>query len=94
MASCIRRFASADITEKRLARGARARKEIRGSLSKIIKKAASITELLTEHDQEENLRVIRDAKKATHRIYDGEQKRLVEVPDHKMRLAAVALVTS
>lgn len=71
--------------------GSRARKEIRGSLSKIIKKAASITELLTEHDQQENLRVIREAKKATHRIYDGEQKRLIEAPDHKMRLAAVAL---
>ena len=76
---------------KPAATGSRARKEIRGSLSKIIKKAASITQLLTEHDQQENLRVIRDAKKATHRIYDGEQKRLIEVPDHKTRLAAVAL---
>ena len=34
---------------------------------------------------------IRQAKRATHRIYDGELKRLIEVPDHKMRLAAVAL---
>jgi hypothetical protein len=71
--------------------GSRARKEIRGSLSKIIKKAASISQLLTEHDQQENLRVIREGKKATHRIYDGELKRLIEVPDHKTRLAAVAL---
>jgi hypothetical protein len=78
-------------TPKPPATGSRARKEIRGSLSKIIKKAASITQLLTEHDQQQNLRVIRDAKKATHRIYDGEQKRLIEVPDHKTRLAAVAL---
>jgi hypothetical protein len=69
----------------------RARKEIRGCLAKIVKKAASISELLTENDQKQNLRVIREAKKATHRIYDTEQKRLIEVPDHKMRLAAVAL---
>jgi hypothetical protein len=68
-------------------RGSRARK----ALAKIIKKAASIGELLTEHDQRQNLRVIREAKKATHRIYDGELKRLIEVPDHKTRLAAVAL---
>jgi len=46
---------------------------------------------LTAHDQQENLRVIRQAKRATHRIYDGEQKRLIETPDHKTRLAAVAL---
>jgi peptidyl-tRNA hydrolase len=78
-------------SSKQASPSSRARKEIRGSLSKIIKKAASITELLTEHDQQENLRVIRQAKKATHRIYDGEQKRLIEAPDHKTRLAAVAL---
>ena len=78
-------------SENRLNRESRARKEIRSSLAKIIKKAASISELLTEHDQRENLRVIREAKKATHRIYDGEQKRLIEVPDHKTRLAAAAL---
>jgi len=51
-----------------------------------MKKAASISELLTGDDQKENLRVIRQAKRATHRIYDGEQKRLIEVPDHKIRL--------
>ena len=32
---------------------------------------------MTEHDQEENLRVIRQAKRATHRIFDVEQKRLI-----------------
>jgi peptidyl-tRNA hydrolase len=76
---------------KRASPCSRARKEIRGSLAKIMKKAVSINELLTEHDQHENLRVIRQAKRATHRIYDGEQKRLIEVPDHKTRLAAVTL---
>ena len=78
-------------SRKRASQASRARKEIRGSLSKIMKKAASISELLTEDDQKENLRVIRQAKRATHRIYDGEQKRLIEVPDHKTRLAAVTL---
>jgi hypothetical protein len=78
-------------SRKRASPGSRARKEIRGSLAKIMKKAASISELLTDHDQQENLHVIRQAKKATHRLYDGEQKRLVEVPDHKTRLAAVML---
>jgi uncharacterized secreted protein with C-terminal beta-propeller domain len=78
-------------SQNRPSRGSRARKEIRGSLAKIIKKAASITDLFTEHDQQENLRVIRQAKQATHRIYDGEQKRLIEVPDHKTRLAATML---
>jgi hypothetical protein len=78
-------------SRKRASPASRARKEARGCLAKIIRKAASISELLTEHDQRQNLRVIRDAKKATHRIWDGEQKKLIEVPDHKTRLAAVAL---
>ena len=34
--------------------------------SKIIKKAAAIGDLLTESDQEENLRVLREAKNANH----------------------------
>jgi hypothetical protein len=72
-------------------RGSRARKEWRGSLAKVIKKAESIAELLTEDDQEENLRVIREAKLATHRLYDFELKKGVDVPDHKTRLAATML---
>ncbi|HZR66019.1 MAG TPA: hypothetical protein VFA85_12770 [Terriglobales bacterium] len=70
--------------------GSHARKEIR-SLAKVIKKAKSIAELLTEDDQEENLRVIREAKRATHKVFDVDQKKLVEQPDHKTRLAAVTL---
>jgi len=72
-------------------RGARARKEWRGSLAKVIKKAVSIAELLTEADQEENLRVIREAKQAVHRVFDFETKETVFVPDHKTRLAATML---
>ena len=72
-------------------RGSRARKEWRGSLAKVMKKAESIAELLTENDQQENLRVIREAKLATHRVYDFELKKGIDVPDHKTRLAATML---
>ena len=61
------------------------------SLAKVIKKAISISELLTEEDQEENLRVIREAKQATHKIFDPVTKTLIDVPDTKSRLAGVAL---
>jgi hypothetical protein len=72
-------------------RGSRARKEWRGSLAKVIKKAASIAELLTVDDQEQNLRVIRESRKATHRVFNLETKKMENVPDHKTRLAAVML---
>jgi len=57
----------------------------------VIKKAISISDLLTEEDQEENLRVIREAKQATHKIFDPVTKTLIDVPDTKSRLAGVAL---
>jgi hypothetical protein len=60
-------------------------------LAKVIKKAISISELLTERDQAASLRVLREAKAATHRVYDPATKQLIEVPDHKTRLAAVTL---
>ena len=62
-----------------------------GSLGKVIKKAASIAELLTEDDQEENLWVIRQAKRATTRMWNIKTKKMEEFPDHKTRLAAVML---
>jgi len=34
---------------------------------------------------------LRDAKAATHRVFDPATKQLIEVPDHKTRLAAVTL---
>ena len=91
LAGYVKNKIKAHKSDKRASPCSRARKEIRGSLAKIMKKGVSINELLTEHDQQENLRVIRQAKRATHRIYDGEQKRLIEVPDHKTRLAATML---
>ena len=43
---------------------------------------------MTDDDLAEDMRVLRDAKKATSRVWDIEQKKLVEIPDHKTRLAA------
>ena len=37
------------------------------------------------------MRVLREAKVATHRIFDPATKQLIEVPDHKTRLAAITL---
>jgi hypothetical protein len=37
------------------------------------------------------VRVLREAKAATHRVFDPTTKQLIEVPDHKTRLAAVTL---
>jgi hypothetical protein len=72
---------------------ARARKEPwPPCLAKVIKKSISISQLLTERDQADNVRVLREAKAATHRIFDPATKQLVEVPDHKTRLAAIMLV--
>jgi hypothetical protein len=76
-------------SRKRASQSSRSRKEITGKLAKIIKKAAAIGELLTEGDQEENLRVIREAKQARH-VYITKKDE-VHVPDDKTRLAAVAL---
>jgi hypothetical protein len=76
-------------SRKRASQSSRARKEITGKLAKIIKKAAAIWGLLTEGDQEENLRVIREAKQACH-VYITK-KGEVHAPDHKTRLAVVAL---
>jgi hypothetical protein len=71
---------------------ARARKEHwPTSLAKVIKKAITISELLTERDQAASVRVLREAKAATHRVFDPATKQLIEVPDHKTRLAAITL---
>lgn len=71
---------------------ARARKEHwPTSLAKVIKKAISISHLITGEDQAESLWVLRDAKHATHRIFDPTTRQLIEVPDHKTRLAAITL---
>ncbi len=56
---------------------ARARKEHwPTSLAKVIKKAISISELMTEEDQVASVRVLREAKSATHRVFDPATKQL------------------
>ena len=73
----------------------RARKEknpmLSASLAKVVKKAAQIADLMSGEDVEADLKVLRDAKKATHHVYDTKKKKLVKVPDHKTRLAATTL---
>jgi len=57
----------------------------------VYKKAAQIADLMTGEDVEADLKVLREAKKACHHVYDTEKKKLVKVPDHKTRLAATTL---
>jgi hypothetical protein len=78
-------------SQSRPNRGSRARKAWRGSLAKVIKKSIAIAELMTGEDTEEDVRILRDAKKATHRVFNFETKKTEDVPDHKTRLAAFAL---
>jgi hypothetical protein len=82
-----------DKTEKPESDGLRARKDAQVSkaLAKVIKKAAQIADLMTGDDVEDDLRVLREAKQATHRIYSKELNDLIKVPDHKTRLAATTL---
>jgi len=60
-------------------------------VAKVYKKAAQIADLMKGEDVEADLRVLRDAKKAYHHVYDTKTKRLKKVPDHKTRLAATTL---
>jgi hypothetical protein len=60
-------------------------------VAKVYKKAAQIADLMTGEDVEADLKVLRDARKACHHVYDTKKKKLVKVPDHKTRLAATTL---
>jgi hypothetical protein len=60
-------------------------------VAKVYKKAAQIADLMSGEDIEADLKVLRDAKKATHHVYDTKKKKLVKIPDHKTRLAATTL---
>lgn len=57
----------------------------------MLKKAAQIADLMTEEDIAADLKVLREAKKATHHVFDTKTKKLKKVPDHKTRLAATTL---
>lgn len=62
------------------------------ALKKIQKTAARLADLTTDEDIDTCLRVIRQAMNATHRIFDPEHRRMIEVPDHKTRLAAATIL--
>lgn len=78
---------------------ARARKAIPESdmprqpnyVAKVMKKAAQLSDVLTDSDTEQDLRVLREAKQATHLVFDPVTRTMVERPDHKTRLAATQL---
>jgi hypothetical protein len=76
--------------EKPRARG-KEKSQVSQYVAKVYKKAAQIADLMTGEDVEAHLKVLRDAKKACHHIYDTKKK-LVKVPDHKTRLAANNIV--
>ena len=61
------------------------------AIRKVVKASARLADFITPEDRAENARVIREAKRATHRVYSKEKKDLIEVPDHKTRLAATTL---
>ena len=61
------------------------------AVSKVVKKAACLADLMSDQDRADNMRVLREAKNAIHHVYDKDLERLVEKPDHKTRLAATAL---
>ena len=78
------------LAEKPRARG-KEESQIPQYVAKVYKKAAQIAYLMTGEDIEADLKVLRDAKKATHHVYDTKTKKLKRVPDHKTRLAATTL---
>lgn len=59
------------------------------AIHKVMRKAAVLADLMTGEDLHNDIRVVREAKKAMCRFFDTAQKKFVEVPDHKTRLAAV-----
>ena len=83
------------LTAEKLTRNLRARgkenPQVSHYVAKVYKKAAQIADLMTGEDVEADLKVLRDAKKACHHVYDTKKKKLVKVPDHKTRLAATTL---
>jgi hypothetical protein len=71
---------------------ARARmSQTQASLVKVMKKSAQLADLMTGEDLEEDMRLLRGLKRATTKMWDPKQKKLIDVPDNKTRLAALAL---
>jgi hypothetical protein len=79
--------------EKGIERPARGQGPSR-ALSKVIKKAASIADRMTEGDREDGMEVLRAALHATTPYFNMETKRTEERIDLKTRLAALMLMLS
>jgi hypothetical protein len=61
------------------------------SIRPLVRAVRRLADCINEGAPEASAKVIAEAKVATHRIFDVQAKVLVEVPDHKTRLAAVTL---
>jgi hypothetical protein len=86
-ALCQRTWPRARASEEKLTKLIKEEPAVR----KIIKRSASLADLMTDQDREDDMRVLREAKNANTRIFDVNAKVMVEFPDHKTRLAAMAL---
>jgi hypothetical protein len=58
---------------------------------KIVKASMLLADYITPKDTQESVKVIREAKAASHYIYSKEEGGLVAVPDWRTRLAATTL---
>jgi hypothetical protein len=61
------------------------------SIRPLVRAVRRLADCINDGAPEASAKVIAEAKVATHRIFDVQAKVLVEVPDHKTRLAAVTL---
>jgi hypothetical protein len=57
----------------------------------VVRAVRRLADCITEDSADVNARVLAEAKQATHRYFDPGSKTMIEVPDHKTRLAAVTL---
>lgn len=61
------------------------------AVKRVVRASARLADLITDEDRAENMRVIRDAKKASTRHWDQGEKKWVIIPDNKTQLAATTL---
>ncbi len=57
----------------------------------MVRAVRRLADCIKENAADKNAQVIEDAKNATHRVFDPASRTMIEVPDHKTRLAAVTL---
>jgi hypothetical protein len=61
------------------------------SIRPVVRAVRRLADCIKENAADKNAQVIEDAKNATHRVFDPASRTMIEVPDHKTRLAAVTL---